>query len=181
MIYDGLDPEFAAKLTQLEAACAEAGVTIRPYFGLRDPVEQAKLWRQSRSDLIIKQAHAKLLLQDAPFLAACLDKAGPQPYGQLKTRALPGQSWHQFGEGMDYEWIVNGEVDWTVNLDDPKNGYATLIRLAPTVGLVSGAPFKDFDHVQKRTGGSPMDYGMSMPEIDAAMKAKFGSLIPAPK
>jgi peptidoglycan LD-endopeptidase CwlK len=174
--YDNLDPGFHDKLLLLEAACLDDGVTVRAYYGLRDPVEQGRLWRQSRSSADVEAAIDKLEQQGAPFLADCL-AAAKSTTGPWATNALPGQSWHQFGEGMDYTWIVNGEVDWTVNLTDPKNGYATLIRNAPIVGLVSGVSFKDYGHVQKRTGGSPMAYGMTMIEIDAAMKAKFPDLL----
>jgi hypothetical protein len=176
--YDGLDAEFHAKLLQLEDKCREDGVTISGYYGLRDPVEQGRLYRQSRSASVVETAIANLKAQGCQFLADCLAHAKATS-GPWATNALPGQSWHQFGEGMDYVWMVNGNTDWTVNLDDPKNGYATLIRNAPLVGLVSGVGFKDYGHVQKRTGGSPMAYGMTMPEIDAAMREKFPNILNA--
>lgn len=177
-IYDGLNPTFRAKLPDLEQRCASAGVIVRAYFGLRDPVTQAKLWRQSRVASEVEAVRANLVAQGAPFLAACLDKAGPQSLGPWASNALPGQSWHQWGEAMDYVWIVDGKENWSTTDGGQSNGYQVLARIAGEVGLTSGISFHDIDHVQFRAAGSPMSAGLTYSQIDAAMKAKFGSLIP---
>lgn len=176
MIYDGLVPEFRDRLDVLEKNCATEGVIMRPYFGLRDPVTQAKLWRQSRSHDQVVHAEQRLVDEAAPFLAECLTKAGPQPNGPWKTNALPGQSWHQWGEAMDYVWMVDGKECWTVS-SDPKNGYRVLARYATALGLTSGMSFGDNDHVQFRSASSPERAGLTMAQIDAAMKAKFGDAL----
>ena len=41
-----LDPKFTQKLKDLIVDCATAGVVMKPYFGIRDPLTQGKLWRQ---------------------------------------------------------------------------------------------------------------------------------------
>ena len=46
---DLLNPELKAKAITLIARCATRGFVMRANNGLRDPFEQAKLWRQSRS------------------------------------------------------------------------------------------------------------------------------------
>lgn len=174
-IYTGLVPEFRAMLPALESKCAAQGVIVRAYFGLRDPVTQCKLWRQSRTAAEVAAKRAALIAEGAPFLAACLEKAGPQPDGPWKTNAVGGEGWHQWGEAMDYEWIVDGnKVDWSTSDQGDDNGYRILASVAGEVGLTSGITFHDIDHVQLRKAGSPMDAGLTYPQIDAAMKAKFG-------
>lgn len=175
--YDGLVPTFHAKLVQLEARCEIKGVIIRAYFGVRDPVTQCKLWRQSRSDIIVDQKVAELRAEDCNFLADCLVKAGPQGTHPKVTNAIGGLGWHNWAEAMDYEWIVNGQVNWSTTDGGDANGYKILAATTAEVGLHSGIGWGDNDHVQLRAAGSPIDAGLSMQEIDAAMNVKFGNLI----
>ena len=46
---DKLDPKLKDRVLKLVVRCRDKGVEMRPSNGLRDPFEQGRLWRQSRS------------------------------------------------------------------------------------------------------------------------------------
>ena len=46
-----LTPELGDKVSELLDRCRARGIEMRPNAGLRDPFEQARLWRQSISTL----------------------------------------------------------------------------------------------------------------------------------
>src|ERR1700750_1805896 len=95
-----LKPEFLAKVNAALAALAAEGLVFHPYFTLRDPVTQARLWRQSRSGQVVRDKIQSLRDQSCDFIAACFEKAGPST-GPWATNAIPGLSWHQYGEAVD--------------------------------------------------------------------------------
>src|SRR5688500_11665145 len=99
-----LVPEFRAKVDQLITRCQREGVEMRPYFAIRTPFEQAKLWRQSRTREEIMNRMATLRAAGAEFLAHCIESVGPQN-GLHVTNAPPGLSWHQWGEAVDCVWV----------------------------------------------------------------------------
>lgn len=173
---DGLVPNFRTKLEAVLATCASAGVEMRPYFGIRTPDEQAKLWRQSRAKEEIEVARQKLLAGGAPFLAEVLHRVGPQ-HGPHVTNALPGFSWHQWGEAMDCFWALNGHAEWsTTVLENGVNGYRFYANAGKAAGLTAGGlwtSFKDWPHLQLRSAASPVAAGMSMSDIDKEMKKRF--------
>lgn len=178
-IYSGLVPEFAAKLPVLEGNCLARGITVKPYFGLRTPVEQTKLWCQSRLTSEIEQEYKILKASNCLYLVSCFDSVGIHGHGPWATNALPGQSWHQWGEAMDYMWIDHDKINWTVNKADPNNGYLVLEEEAKKLGLSDGLDWHhpDSDHIQLRTFNSPMDAGYTMQQIDKAMHDKFNNAI----
>lgn len=171
-----LVPEFREKLeAYLAWLLEERNVKMVPYFGLRTPAEQAKLWRQSRTTADVKEAIAKLKAEKAPYLASVLEKGAPAN-GPWATNALPGQSWHQFGEGVDCYWEVNGSPVWSASQiihGYPTNGYAHYSNFCQSFGLTSLASIGDYGHLQLRAGSGPHKI-MSWPDIDKAMKEKFG-------
>jgi hypothetical protein len=171
-----LDPSFKAKVSKLVIACKRRGCEMRPNIGRRDPVEQARLWRQSRSREEIQSKIAELNNAGAKFLAKCIDKAGPQS-GAHVTNALPGFSWHQWDVALDCFWVVDGKAEWsTRKLVDGLNGYQVYADEAEKLGLTAGghwATFKDWAHVQLNAAASPAKE-MSLQEIDGAMKSRFG-------
>lgn len=173
---DTLVPEFATLVSQLIEICANQGVEMRPYAALRDPFEQAKLWRQSRSREEIEAQIAKFENGGAAFLAHCLRSAGPQ-HGDRVTNTPPGYSWHQWGEAVDCFWAVNGKAEWsTTKLVNGVNGYKAYAQHAAAVGITPGGhwkSFKDWPHVQQREE-SNVSRVMSMRDINNAMKARFG-------
>ena len=171
-----LQPEFRVKITALLSRCKARGCEMRPYLTLRSPAEQARLWRQSRSSEEIDSQIAMLELEGAHFLARVLRSVGPQ-HGAPATNALPGLSWHQWGEAVDCFWVVNGQAEWSAEKRvEGRNGYQILAEEAHGLGLTSGgrwASLKDWPHIQFRTAGSPRRL-MTLWEIDQTMQQRFG-------
>lgn len=67
-----VSPELKKLVEKLVANCKQRGIEMRPSDGLRHPVDQAKLWRQSRSIEEIKAKIAEFKAGGAPFLVHCL-------------------------------------------------------------------------------------------------------------
>ena len=107
-----LQPEFKDKVLLLLSHCQQEGYTMRPSFTLRSPFEQGKLWRQSRSSEQVSQKISELKTKGAPFLAHCIESVGSQS-GSPVTNAIPGLSWHQWGEALDCFWLVDGQAEWS--------------------------------------------------------------------
>lgn len=148
---------------------------MRPYDGLRDPFSQAKLWRQSRSGEQIQLQILKFRNQGAEFLAHCLSSVGPQQ-GDPVTNALPGLSWHQWGEAVDCFWLVDGKAEWrTKRLVNGQNGYHVYAEEASRIGVQAGGlwnSLKDWPHVQLQKFSSPL-HAFSIMEIDQVMRERF--------
>ena len=172
-----LAPDLRVRVTDLLRGCIDAGVEMRPYFTLRDPFEQARLWRQSRSREQITAKIAELRSAGADFLAFCIDSVGPQN-GDPVTNAIPGLSWHQWGEAADCFWVVNGTAEWSTQKKiNGVNGYHTYADRAATIGLTPGGlwrSLKDWPHVQLRSDPSPLGV-FTLPEIDRRMRERFGA------
>ena len=151
-----LNPEFKERLEALIAACAERGVIMKPYSLYRDPVEQGRLWRQSRPSWKVRQRIKMLDDKGAHFLARCLDEAGPA-HGPHVTNAYGGLSWHNWGEAADCYWEVNKRASWDVDKNNPRNGYTVYGALAERYGLTSLGHTSGWDwvHVQLRRESSP--------------------------
>jgi peptidoglycan LD-endopeptidase CwlK len=173
---NALVDEFRRKVIALLDRCTARGATMRPYFTLRSPFEQARLWRQSRSREEIEAKIAELRSKSAPFLADCIERVGPQ-HGDPVTNAVPGLSWHQWGEAADCFWLVDGEAEWSPRKEiNGLNGYQVYAEEAQAAGLTAGGlwpSFKDWPHVQLRSSSSPLQV-MSLTEIDTRMKERFG-------
>jgi hypothetical protein len=174
---DGLDEVFREKINGLLRDLIGIGVEMRPCAAVRSPKEQARLWRQSRSREEVEAAILRLQNAGAPFLADILDNVGPQ-HGAHVTNALPGLSWHQWGESVDCFWAVNGAAEWSASkIIDGVNGYQVYAARASSMGLDAGGLWrglKDWPHVQLRKAGSPVLAGLSLSDIDAEMKLRFG-------
>jgi hypothetical protein len=169
-----LEPDFRAAVEKLLAACDQRGAILKPFFTVRGPGVQAKLWCQSRTAAQISAQKSALTQAGAGWLAGLLDVrwagTGPQV-----TNALPGLSWHQWGEAIDcYVEGERKEAIWNVR----HAGYRIYAEEAKRLGLEAGAlwtRFPDAVHVQWRAEGSPLRTGMSWAQIDAAMRKKFSS------
>ena len=170
-----LVPEFRKRIDRLLARCARGGVTMRPFFTLRSPIEQARLWRQSRSREEIATQIAQLKADGAPFLAHCLESAGPQN-GPPVTNALPGFSWHQWGEAVDCFWLIDGKAEGSTRKQiEGRNGYQVLAGEAAKLGLTAGglwSNLKDWPHVQYRVDTSPLR-AHGLEGIDHEMARRF--------
>jgi peptidoglycan L-alanyl-D-glutamate endopeptidase CwlK len=167
--------EFRGKVEELIANCAHRGVEMRPHGALRTPFEQARLWRQSRAREEIEAKIDALRADGADFLAHCLESVGPE-YGKHVTNAIPGLSWHQFGEAADCFWVVNGEAEWSPKKKvDRVNGYHVYAEEAERLGLTAGGNwpgFKDWPHVQMRGSSNALKV-MSLQEINNVLKERF--------
>lgn len=172
---DDLLAELRTQAEQLLANCAGRGYEMRPFFTLRTAEDQAKLWRQSRTSQEIDQRTQELEDGGAPYLARIIRDVGPQS-GPKVTNAIPGLSWHQWGEAMDCFWVVDGGAEWSTRRKiDGLNGYAVYADEAEQLGLTAGGhwqSFKDWPHVQLRPDGSPASLH-SLEDIDAEMARRF--------
>lgn len=174
---DLLIPDMRNKVDLLLASCMTRGVEMRPNCTLRDPFEQARLWRQSRSIYKINQYVKELTNSGAHFLAYCITSVGPQ-HGDPVTQCPPGYSWHQWGEALDCFWVVNNNDEWsTLKLINGVNGYRVYAEEAEKLGLTAGGhwnSFKDWPHVQLRKSANASSV-MSLREINDEMKSRFGA------
>ena len=173
---DGLEPRFRGALEGVIGDLRDDGIELRVTVGLRRPEEQARLWRQSLAREEVEAVGRHLRQAGAYYLAEVLVDCGPC-HGPPVTKALPGLSWHQWGEAADCLWIVNGVAEWSLTRVVARdNGYLALARKAEAAGLTPGGlwrRFPDFPHVQMRPEASPLMAGLSLKAIDEAMRARF--------
>lgn len=168
---EGLTPEFRDKVIRLVDNCASHGVIIVPYCGVRHPLEQAKLWRQSRTKKQVDDLIEILKYGKADYIRTCIEVVGPQPMSRWATSTPPGLSWHQWGEAVDcYVLGSNGEPEWNTS----HIGYGLYAGEAKKLGLVSGYywPHKDAVHVQLREARVLALYDWK--HVSEAMRARFG-------
>jgi peptidoglycan LD-endopeptidase CwlK len=172
---DDLDAGLRDRVTALLDRCQAEGVEMRPFITLRTPLEQAKLWRQSRAREEIIQKITELRAAGAAYLAGCIEAAGPQN-GPHVTDAPPGFSWHQWGEAADCFWVVDGKAEWsTKRLVGGRNGYRRYASVAADLALTPGGlwpRFKDWPHVQLRPENSPGGV-MTLTDMDARLAERF--------
>lgn len=116
---DDLRPEVRPLVDAFLASCASAGLDALVTCTLRSNAEQAALYAQGRT---------------VP--------------GKIVTKALPGQSAHNYGLAIDIVPIVNGKADWDV--EHPI--WPQLGQLGEAAGLEwAGAPdfpFHELAHFQ---------------------------------
>lgn len=165
----GLNPEFLERVEAVLAKVRSEGFVMRPFFGLRSPFEQAKLWRQSRTWDEIEMKMEELKKAGAYRLAACIGYVGPSR-GARVTNAIPGMSWHQYGEAVDCFAVDRfGRADW--NSASP--AYKSYVRAARLLGLKAGADFDDTVHIQLRQKEPHQVY--SVVEIEKILADKWPS------
>lgn len=175
-----LEPDFRTDALAVLEACRNLGVEMRPFFTLREPEEQARLWRQSRPYSEIEAKVNELRDQGADYLAEVILSVGAQN-GRHVTNAIPGLSWHQWGEALDCFWLLDNQAEWStrkkVSIADGReiNGYRLYGEEARNRGLLSGGfwtNLKDWPHIQKRSRSVLSNY--SILEVDAEMNNKYG-------
>ncbi len=171
---DDLIPEFREKAHLLILNCERRGVNMMPFYTMRGPAVQAKLWAKSRPQNTIYIAAAGMTNSGAVWLSGILKNAkAPKKPEAWATNAVPGNSWHQWGEAIDCAPLDdNGKLIW--NAKHPH--YAVYADEALKLGLTAGANFTSVDsvHVQLRKESAPSKI-YTWPQIDAAMKAKFSA------
>lgn len=139
-----LDPTAVVLFNELLQKCQAQGYEMVPFDGLRTLKEQAKLWRQSRPTKEVTEKIRKLRAADCGFLADIIEKVGPC-HGRWATNAIPGLSWHNWGEAMDCMRIIKGRAEW-----EDLNAYMPYGTIAKQMGLRWGGDFTKPDavHVQ---------------------------------
>jgi len=164
-----LNPEFKEQVDLMLRNLIEEGFELRPFFTRRTPKEQARFWRQSRSTIEIRKAADRLTQEGALWIAKTLLGVGPQ-HGRWATNALPGQSWHQWGEAIDCFVVSDlGKAVWSTKHE----GYEAYAKEAKRLGLTAGYFWmrKDAVHVQFRS--EPVRATHTWIEIDREMREKF--------
>lgn len=162
-----LDPDFRTRVNKVLDECAERGSTLVPFYTTRHPREQARLYRQDKSTALIERQIDMLRDSGARWLSWHLESVGPQ-YGRWATNALPGQSWHQYGQAVDcYVRGPDGQAIW----DAAHEGYSVYHAAATRWGLTN-LGLRDAVHLQL-SPGSPLAYYDSWAEIDAVMRHKW--------
>lgn len=167
---EDLEAEFRDQVKTLLERVRLRGFELVPFFTLRHPQEQAKLWRQSRSTDEIYRTINKIDREGAPWIAELVEKVGPQ-YGRWATNALPGQSWHQWGEAIDcFVKSDTGRAVWSAR----HPGYEAYAEVAKELGMEPGFYWtrRDAVHVQKRPQGVRHFY--TWPEINDYLRTHFG-------
>lgn len=164
-----LVPEFRVKVEKLYGDLLRDGHHLRPFFTLRTPWDQARLWRQSRITAEIHEQIRRLVNAGAPWLAHVLNVVGPQQ-GRWATNAVPGLSWHQHGEAVDSFVLEQGRAIWSRR----HPGYEAYAKRAREMGMEAGFfwTHQDAVHVQMRAGRVLDRY--TWPELDALLKERFG-------
>lgn len=97
----GLDHLFIDKVNTLLDTLAHQDVHMVPVSGLRTLEEQAINWRKGRSKMIINRKIGFLRSKQANYLADVIDSVGPQMEEHIRTNAIPGWSWHNWGVAVD--------------------------------------------------------------------------------
>jgi peptidoglycan L-alanyl-D-glutamate endopeptidase CwlK len=163
-----LTPEFLTRLSLFQTLVNAMGYEYAHSSGLRGPVAQAKLWCGSRCVQEIMEAKARLLRAGAPRMANLLreEYACSHP---PRTNHLPGQSWHQWGEAMDYCLIVPG-----VGAAWKGTPYSLMKKVAKEAGITSSMGWsiaKDSNHVQLQESYTPLvaKFNMSWTDVDRRM------------
>jgi hypothetical protein len=167
-----LQPGFRGLAATLLEACAKRGVTMTPFFTLRGPAVQGRLWAQSRSVIQIERQRLAMEATGATWLSSFLRykyaKTGP-----AVTNALPGMSWHQWGEAIDcFVLGPDGKAIW-----DARNpAYRVYAEEAQKLRLEAGGlwlRFPDAVHVQLRAANSPLKDNMTWPQVEVEMRKRF--------
>ena len=178
---ESLVPKFAEKMSEVIANCKSLGIIMKPWEALRSPLVQAAYWKQGRDPMEIKNKIDELYIQDLSFIARCLEISEIRE-GNIITNALPGCSWHQWGEAIDCVWVYKGEVIWNVDVKNENgvNGYFIYAREAKNAGLNAGLywdTFVDAFHVQYRSYDSPLSL-FTLKEINRIMALHYSLFQP---
>jgi len=179
IVLEGLNKDFSKNIIELVQNCLKKDVVLCLWETIRDPVKQGAYWGQSRSLFEIKQKIEELRDQGAHFLADCIPPGSDNINAEI-TDAIPGYSWHQWGEAVDMVWVVNNKVCWDTELIvNGINGYQVYAEEAVRLGLESGFYWdiiKDACHIQMRKESSP-SFLYSLKEIDQIMLNRFHRLL----
>jgi hypothetical protein len=159
---DDLVPEFQEKIQQMIENVAARGIKIVPYSTLRSPLIQAQNYCIGRTDtqiLNIIRTFQNLGCENLRVIMqfALSTRKKTTIKQKIITNALPGQSWHNWGEAVDcYVENPPGKADW-----NHPEGYKIMQEEAEKLGLTSGGSFKRLVepvHTQLRPGSPPASW-----------------------
>lgn len=176
---DDLRRSFRPKARELIRLTHSKGFEMVPYFTLRTPWEQAILWRMTRGKSEIGSKMQSLYDDGAIYIANVIEAVGRQFPGQYVTGhvtyAVPGESWHNWGEAVDCYLKKAGAIEWH---GDP--GYDAYGEIAEDIGLTWGGVWtlKDWGHAQAAPM-SPTDYMGTIGEVSDALERKYGGVLNA--
>lgn len=178
---DDLRRSFRPIARELIKLTGEKGYEVVPYFTMRNPVEQAKLWRMTRGKSEIGRKVQSLLNAGALYVANVLESVGPQYPGPgitgHVTYAVPGESWHNWGDAMDCYLRIDGTIEW----DGEHEGYAVYGEVAEGLGMTWGGVWtkpNDPGHVQMPPM-KPSLYFDTLSSMSSALERKFGGYLNA--
>lgn len=173
---DALSEDFQPLVKEVIQRCAARKVVMIPFYTLRGPGVQARLFCQSRTLKEVASEARRMQINGAPWLASLMKpeyaldhpQRDPSIDAAQKTNALPGASWHQWGKAIDcYVEAANKEAIW----DSNHFGYEVYAEEAKRMGLEAGAcwTMRDAVHVQATKSFSPISDGKLWPQIEATM------------
>lgn len=146
-----LIPELYDRASLLQEKCEFEGVPILIYCTYRSLEAQSRLYRQGRSTEKIEQKRDELVREwNRPDLAEILMGVGPQ-YGQyVKTKAGPGQSYHNYGRAIDGVPLRDGECVWGDKEEQDAALWSLYGRMCTEIGLKWGGHWQwpDKPHAQ---------------------------------
>lgn len=170
-----LIPEFRIKVEKMIANIAERGITVIPYSTVRSPLVQAENYVKGRTDAQLRAIIENLRNLGCENLRtvmqyAFMKRAKTSARLKIVTNALPGQSWHMWGEAVDC-YVENPENKKKPDWEHP-TGYKIMQEEAEALGLTSGGSFKRLVepvHTQFRPGSPPSSWY----QFDQTLGRKF--------
>lgn len=148
-----LTPETHEKCEQVIAGCKARGVDLLVYCTFRSLTDQAELFRHGRTSWEIRDALQNRRPDER--LVKDLINAESIP-GARVTNALPGYSFHQYGEAFDAAPMKNGKIlwmqsslEWQIYGDEVRK--AGLFWAGDWKGI-----FVEFPHSQLRAESNPL-------------------------
>ncbi len=166
-----LQPKFKDKIDLILFNCKKEGYILTPFCTERNPWEQARLWRKSRTTEQVKKKISFLNSKKAYFLARVLDEVGPQKIGGWKTNSLPGTSWHQFGMAIDCFLEIDKRACW----DELHPGYFCYYYQARKQGLTIGYSWRKRDPVHTQFNNLLVLNSFCWMEINDYMVQKYNN------
>jgi peptidoglycan L-alanyl-D-glutamate endopeptidase CwlK len=153
---NSLKPVVKKKAERVIDVCGQVDVDILIYCTLRTLEEQARLYRQSRSWVEIKNKILTYEKNGFGFLGKIIDSVGPCT-GPHVTNAGPGESWHNYGEAWDAVPLIGGKAAWSYQNAKPEwDAYGECIRQVGMEWAGDWVNFREYPHAQLQSGGNPL-------------------------
>lgn len=148
-----LVPSISNKANAVLDMAEDVGLDLLVYSTLRTMDDQARLYRQGRSLSEIKHKADQLTrLYRRPDLATILMDVGPQEGDEIRTKAGPGESMHNYGLAFDAVPIINGKPVWGSDAASMVHWrlYGQLVERAGLEWAGNWKTFREMPHAQQR-------------------------------